>query len=94
MLQQSFDLKTPTHHLGVQVLKTKNGEKAWFGQPTIIKYLDKMFDKDIKSLQSTLTPGSPGFVGQKVVDDEDKVTEKNNPVSIWSGNFTEPNKTF
>ena len=25
---------------------------------------------------STLTPGSPGIVGQKVVEDEDKVTEK------------------
>ena len=35
-----------------------------------------MFDKDIKTLQSTLTPGSSRFVGQKVVNDEDKVTEK------------------
>ena len=35
-----------------------------------------MFDEDVKTLRSTLTPGSPGFVGQKVVEDEDKVTEK------------------
>ena len=35
-----------------------------------------MFDEDVKTMQSTLTPGSPGFVQQKVVDDEDKVTEK------------------
>ena len=34
-----------------------------------------MFDEDVKTLRSTLMPGSPGFVGQKV-DDEDKVTEK------------------
>ena len=54
----------------MQVIKSKNGEKSWLGQPTIIKCLEK-------TLQSTLTPGSPGFVGQKVVDDEDKVTERN-----------------
>ena len=60
----------------MQVIKSKNGEKAWFGQPTIIKSLEKMFDEDVKMLQSTLTPGLPCFVGQKVVDDEDMVTEK------------------
>ena len=79
VLQQSFDVKAPTtleDYLAVQVIKSKNGEKAWLGQPTIIKSLDKMFDEDVKTLQSTLTPGSPGFVGQKVVEDEDKVTEK------------------
>ena len=79
ILQQSFDVKAPTtleDYLAVQVIKSKNGEKAWLGQPTIIKSLDKMFDEDVKTLQSTLTPGSPGFVGQKVVEDEDKVTEK------------------
>ena len=35
-----------------------------------------MFDEDVKTLQITLTPGSPGFVGQNVVDNEDKVTDK------------------
>ena len=35
-----------------------------------------MFDEDVKTLQSMLTPGSQVFVGQKVVDDEDKVTEE------------------
>ena len=79
ILQQSFEVKAPTtleDFLFVQVIKSKNGEKAWFGQPTIIKSLEKMFDEDLKTLQSTLTPVSPGFVGQKVVEDEDKVTEK------------------
>ena len=79
ILQQSFEVKAPTtleDYLEVQVIKSKNGEKAWSGQPTIIKSLEKMFDEDVKTLWSTLTPGSPGFVGQKVVEDEDKVTEK------------------
>ena len=35
----------------------------------------KMFDEDVKTLQSTLSPCS-SFLGQKVVEDEDKVTEK------------------
>ena len=77
--QQSFEVKAPTtleDYLGVQVMKSKNGEKAWLGQPTNIKSLKKMFDGDVKTLQSTLTPGSLGFVGQKVVEDEDRVTEK------------------
>ena len=76
---QSFEVKAPTtldDYLGVQVIKSKNGEKACFRQPTIIKSLEKMFDEDVKMLQSTLTLGLPCFVGQKVVDDEDKVTEK------------------
>ena len=49
---------------------------AWLGQATIIKTLEKMFDEDVKTFQSTLTPDSPGFEGQKVVEDEDKVTEE------------------
>ena len=60
----------------MQLIKSKNGEKAWLGQPTIIKSLQKMFEKDVKTLQSTLTPGTPGFVGQNVIEDEDKITEK------------------
>ena len=45
VLQQSFEVKPPTtleDYLGVQVIKSKNGEKAWIGQPTIIKSLKKI----------------------------------------------------
>ena len=52
MLQQSFELKPPTtleDYLGVQVIKSKNGEKAWLGQPTIIKSLENIFRKDVKT---------------------------------------------
>ena len=40
VLQQSFEVKPPTKledYLGVQVIKSKNSEKAWLGQPAIIK---------------------------------------------------------
>ena len=68
VLQQSFELKKPTmleDYLGVQVIKSKNGEKGSLGQPTIIKSLEKTFAEDVQTLQSTLTSGSPAFVGQK-----------------------------
>ena len=45
----------------MQAIKSKNGEKTWLGQATIIKSLEKMFAEDVKTLQSMLTPGSPGF---------------------------------
>ena len=35
-----------------------------------------MFADDVQTLQSTLTPGTPAFIGQKVVDEEDKIMEK------------------
>ena len=53
VLQQSFEVKPPTvldDYLGVRVIKSKNSEKAWLGQPTIIKSLEKMFDEDVKTL--------------------------------------------
>ena len=53
VLQQSFEVKSPTtleDYLGVQVIKKKNGERAWLGQPTIIKHLEKIFDEDVKTL--------------------------------------------
>ena len=65
MLQQSLEVKAPTtleDCLQVQVIKSKNGEEAWLGQPTIIKSLEKMFNEDVKTLQSMC---SPGFVGPK-----------------------------
>ena len=71
ILQQSSEVKAPTaleDYLGVQAIQSRNGEEAWLGQPTIINSLEKMFDEDVKTLQSTLTPGSPVFVGQKLLN--------------------------
>ena len=53
VLDQSFEVKKPTmleDYLGVQVIKSKYGEKAWLGQPTIIKSLEKMFAEDVQTL--------------------------------------------
>ena len=51
VLQQSFEVKAPTtleDYLGVQVIKSNNSKKAWLGQPTIIKSLEKMFEENTK----------------------------------------------
>ena len=65
VLQQSFEVKPPTtiEDLGGggggggQVIKRKYGEKAWLGKPTIIKRLEKIFDEDVKTLQTLVLLG-------------------------------------
>ena len=98
VLQQSFEVKKPTtleYYLGVQVTKSKNGKLAWLGKPTIIKNLEKMFADDVQTLLSTLTPGTPAFIGQKVVDEEYKKNEKGTSLLlIWSGNTIVSHKTL
>ena len=40
-----------------------------------------MFADDVQTLRSTLTPGTPAFIEQKVVEEEDKIRlqKKNKP---------------
>ena len=66
-------MKDPTSledNLGVQIVQSDDGKKAWLGQPTIIKSLEKQFGEKM-----TITPGTPGFIGGNV-DDISKVDEK------------------
>ena len=74
VLQGHVQVKDPTSledYLGVQIVQSDDGKKAWLGQPTIIKSLEKQFGKK----KMTITPGTPGFIGGKV-DDISKVDEK------------------
>ena len=46
VLQGHFQVKGPTgleDYLGVQIVQSDDGKKAWLGQPTIIKSLEKQF---------------------------------------------------
>ena len=56
-------------------MQSGDGKKAWLGQPTIIKSLEKQFGEKIAKKKMTITPGSPGFIGGKV-DDISKADEK------------------
>ena len=72
-------MKDPTSledYLGVQIVQQSDyGKKAWLGQPTIIKSLEKHFGERVAKKKMTVTPGTPGFIGGKV-DDISKVDEK------------------
>ena len=78
VLQGHFQVKDPTSledYLGVQIVQSDDGKKAWLGQPTIIKSLEKQFGERVAKKKMTVTPGTPGFIAGKV-DDISKVDEK------------------
>ena len=78
ILQGNFHVKDSTSledHLGVQIVQSDDGKKAWLGQPTIIKSLEKQFGERVAKKKMCITPRTPGFIGGKV-DDISKVEEK------------------
>ena len=60
---------------GCQIVQSDDDKKAWLGQPTIIKILEKQFGERAAKKKMTITPGTPGFIGRNV-DDISKVDEK------------------
>ena len=61
-------MKDPTNfedYLGVQIVQSDDGKKAWLGQPKIIKSLEKQFGERVAKKEMTVTPGTPGFIGGK-----------------------------
>ena len=78
VLQGHFQVKDPTSledYFGVQIVQSDDGKKAWLGQPTIIKSLEKQFGEKVARKKMTITLGTPGFIGGKV-DNISKVDEK------------------
>ena len=78
VLQGHFQVKDPTSladYLGAQIVQSDDGKKAWLGQPTIIKSLEKQFGERVAKKKMTVTPGTQGLIGGKV-DDISKVDEK------------------
>ena len=67
VFQCHFQVKDPTsleNYLGVQILQSDDDKKAWLGQPTIIKSLEKQFGERVAKKKMTITPGTPGFIGE------------------------------
>ena len=61
VLQGHFQAKDPTSledYLGVQIVQSHDGKKAWLGQPTIIKSLEKQFGERVAKKKMTITPGT------------------------------------
>ena len=76
VLQGHFHVKDPTSledYLDAQIVQSDDGKKAWLGQSTIIKGLEKQFGEKVAKKKMLITP--PGFIGGKV-DDISKVDEK------------------
>ena len=46
-------------------MQSDDGKKAWLGQPTIIKSLEKQFGERVVKKKMTVTPGTPGFIGER-----------------------------
>ena len=70
VLQGHFQVKEPTSledYLGVQIVQSDDGKKAWLKQPTIIKSLEKLYVERVAKKEMTITPGTPGFIGGKVM---------------------------
>ena len=66
VLQGHFQVKDPTSledYFGVQIVKSDDGKKAWLGQPTIIKSLERQFGERVAKKKMTITPGMPGLDG-------------------------------
>ena len=96
VLQGHFQVTDPTSledYLGVQIVQSDDGKKAWLGQPTNIKSLEKQFGERVAKKKMTITPGTPGFFGGKV-DDISKVMRKHNPCTgqEWEHCCISPNR--
>ena len=72
---QVKDLLSLEDYLVVLIVQSDDGKKAWLGQPTFIKSLEKQFGEKVAKKKMTITRGTPGFIGGKV-DDISKVDEK------------------
>ena len=78
VLQGHLQVKDPTRledYLGVQIVQSDDGNKAWLGQSTITQSMEKQFGEKVAKKKMTITPGTPGFTGGKV-DDISKVDKK------------------
>ena len=59
VLQGYFQAKNPTSledYLGAQIVQGDDSKKAWLGQPTIIKSLEKQFGERVAKKKMTITP--------------------------------------
>ena len=48
-------------YLSCEIFRSDEEKSAWLGQPHLIANLEQTFGDEVKSLRSTLTPGTPGL---------------------------------
>ena len=64
-------------------MQSDDGKKAWLGQPTIIKSLEKQFGERVAKKKMKITPRTPEFIGGKV-DEKTQLTEFRQPIQVQS----------
>ena len=65
VLQGHFQVNYPTSlvdYLDVQIVQNDDGKKAWLGQPTIIKSLEKQFGERVAKKKMAITPETQGLL--------------------------------
>ena len=65
VLQGHFQVKDPTSsedYLGVQIVQSDDGKKAWLGQSTIITSLEKQFGEKVAKKKMTITQEHQGLL--------------------------------
>ena len=67
-------------YLSCEVRFDKSGNKAWLGQPHMIKKIEKTFGKQVASLKGYRTPGTPGFSVIRPKEGDTKVSEEEQAV--------------
>ena len=61
--------------MGVQIVQSNDGKKAWLGQTTIAKSLEKQFEERVAKKKMTITAGTLVLIGGKMHDNSN-VDEK------------------
>jgi hypothetical protein len=77
--KSGFTLKVEhdmTDYLSCNITYSKDKQKAWLGQPHLIRSLEKKFEHLVKGLQSYRTPGTPGQGIVRPTQEEDKISQE------------------
>ena len=61
-------------YLSCQVVFDRSGDKAWLGQPHMVKKIVNTFGKEVKGRKKYLTPGTPGTTVMRPTEDSQMVS--------------------
>ena len=82
-LKRFFKLKVEDElrdHLSCEIVFSENKNKAWIGQPHLIKKLEKKFGDLVRAKYDYKTPGTPGFGIRLTKEDENGLTEEDQKI--------------
>ena len=75
-------------------MQSDDGRKAWLGQPTTIKSLEKQFGERVAKKKMTITPGTRGFLGGKVDEKTQSMYRKGVGTLLYLTKHSRPDITY